>query len=449
MADIITRDDARALATRILEQSSADETEVRIESGLDGNTRFADNQISTSADSRTLDATILARFGTRSASVAFNRFDDRTITAATAKAERLATLAPENDEQMPLLGAQEFRSNNAFSDVTASLTADARVDAARGVIERATREGLVSTGFIQRVANAYAVTNSAGLFAYHRSTLASYTTTVRTRDGSGSGWAGSTHNAWSSMDAPVELADRAIAKARQSVGAVAIEPGAYTVLLEPTAVGNLVQLLRGALDARAAEEGRSYFSAVGGGTKIDTQVIDERLSLTSDPSDPLLLDRPFTGEGQPVERTNWIENGVLANLATSRYWAQRQDGVPLSSPTGINLYGGEGSVEDLIAQVTQGLLVTRFWYIRGVDPRSLLYTGLTRDGVFRIEDGRIVGAVKNMRFNESVAAMLNNVDAIGGAVRVVASESGGLGPPVVVPPLVVRDFHLTSVSEAV
>ena len=449
MTDIITQDEARALARRILEQSSADEAEVRITSGIDGNTRFAGNQVTMAGDAKDLEATLLARFGTRAASVTFNRFDDRSIAGAAAKAEQFAVLAPENDEQLPLLGPQSYDPVDAFADVTAEMNASGRVDAARGVIERANREGLVSTGVIQRVANAYAVANSEGLFAYHRSTLASYTTTVRTPNDDGSGWAGTTHNDWTRMDAPIVLADRAIDKARRSVGAVAVEPGAYTVLLEPTAVGNLVRLMRGSLDARSAEDGRSIFSAVGGGSQLGNPVIDERLSFLSDPADPRVLDRPFTADGQPVGRTAWIENGVLTNLAANRFWATEQDREPIPPPDGIMLTGGTGSVDDLLASVDRGLLVTRFWYIRGVNARRLLYTGLTRDGVFMIENGSITGAVRNLRFNQSVLEMLNNVEAVGEPVRVVASESGGLGAPVVVPPLVVRDFHFTSTSEAV
>jgi hypothetical protein len=176
--------------------------------------------------------------------------------------------------------------------------------------------------------------------------------------------------------------------------------------------------------------------------------MDERVTVYSDPEDPDLLERPFTDEGLPVGRTTWIEGGVLANLAYDRYWADRQGRDPLPRAGGIKFPGQSGSVRDLIEGVDFGVLVTRFWYIRGVDPRTLKYTGLTRDGTFLIENGRVTAAVKNLRFNESIVAMLNNVEAVGEAVRVVASESGGLGPAVVVPPLVVRNFHFTSVSDA-
>jgi predicted Zn-dependent protease len=246
-----------------------------------------------------------------------------------------------------------------------------------------------------------------------------------------------------------QLAEQAIEKARGSVEASPINPGAYTVVLEPTAVGNLVQLLRFSLDARAADEGRSFFSKQGGGTKTGDVVIDERLTLFSDSSDPDLLTSPFTSDGEPVGRTSWIENGVLSSLAHSRFWADRQGKEARPLAGGLKLIGGSGTTEDLIQMVDQGLLVTRFWYIRAVDRRTMLFTGMTRDGVFLIQDGKVTRPVNNLRFNESPIAMLNNLHAIGSSVRVVASESGGFGAPVVVPPLIARDFHFTSVSEAV
>jgi predicted Zn-dependent protease len=219
--------------------------------------------------------------------------------------------------------------------------------------------------------------------------------------------------------------------------------------LEPTAVGNLLQLLQSALAARAADEGHSFFSRQGDGTRIGEQVIDERLSVLSDPTDPDLLAPPFAADGMPLSHTKWIENGVLQNLEYDRYWASRQGREPLPRGGGIKLTGAEGTTDDLVSTVNRGLLVTRFWYVRPVDQRRLMYTGLTRDGMFLIEDGRIVRPVSNMRFNESIVSILNNVESIGAAVRVVASESGGLGVPVVVPPVVVRDFHFTSGSDAI
>ena len=223
-------------------------------------------------------------------------------------------------------------------------------------------------------------------------------------------------------------------------------------MLEPTAAGNLVSLLAFSMNARPADEGRSFFSRRGGGNRIGEKVADERITISSDPRDPDLLTSPFTGEGLPVGRTAWIENGVLKNLAYDRFWADKQGMKPTPFAGGYRLEGtgAAPSLEELIKGVERGLLVTRFWYIRAVDQRTLLYTGITRDGVFLIERGEVSRAVNNFRFNESPVAMLNNLVAVGKPERVSSSESGDVGgPAVVVPPLVVKDFAFTSVSEAV
>jgi predicted Zn-dependent protease len=307
---------------------------------------------------------------------------------------------------------------------------------------------MVATGLIQSNASALAVANSKGLFAYGRQTGVAMTTTVRTPDGTGSGWAGASSNAWSDLD-PAALGARAIEKAKASMNPVAIEPGRYTVVLEPTAVGNLVQLIAGALNARSADEGRSFFSKQGGGTKIGQKVVDERVTISSDPLDPDTLGLTFTGEGMPGKKVTWIENGVVKNLAYDRYWAAKQGVQPTAAGGGLRMSGGDATLESMIAGTQRGLLVTRFWYIRPVDPRTILYTGLTRDGTFLIENGKITRAVKNLRYNESPIFMLNNVEALGKPVRVSASEDGSPGQAIVVPPIKARDFTFTSLSDAV
>ncbi|MGH7531032.1 MAG: metallopeptidase TldD-related protein, partial [Gemmatimonadales bacterium] len=312
--------------------------------------------------------------------------------------------------------------------------------------------GVVAAGLVQGVAGSSAVANGAGLFGYHAATEGVHTVTVRTPDGRGSGWAGTAHNDWSRVTPAAQLAARAVRKALGTSEPAALAPGKYTVVLEPTAVGNLLRLLGFALSARSADEGRSFFSKPGGGNKIGERVVDERLTLVSDPQDPDLLTEPFTGEGQPVKRTVWIQDGVLQHLAYDRFWAERQGKEAVPFPDGFRLQaaGAVAGLDELIRTVDRGLLVTRFWYIRGVDPRTLLFTGLTRDGVFLIERGEVTGAVQNFRFNESPVVMLNNLVAAGRPERISASESGDVGgAAVVVPPLVVRDFTFTSVSEAV
>jgi predicted Zn-dependent protease len=248
----------------------------------------------------------------------------------------------------------------------------------------------------------------------------------------------------------VALAERAIARALQSRGAAPLAPGRYTVLLEPTAVANLLNLLTGSLDARAADEGRSFFSRRGGGNRISEKVVDDRVTIVSDPGDPDLLQGPFTAEGEPIGRTVWVENGVVRNLAYDRYWAAKQGVESRPQGGGIRMSGTEATLDQLSAQVDRGLLVTRFWYIRSVDPRTITHTGLTRDGVLLIEHGKVTRAVQNFRFNESPITMLRNLVALGKPERVTSSETGGLGDTaMVVPPIVTREFNFTSVSEAV
>jgi predicted Zn-dependent protease len=447
-ARYLSREESEAIAKRVLGFATADETRVTISSGGQGNTRFAVNQISTAGDNYDARVTVRATFGKRSGSSSTNRLDDESLRRTVQMAEQLARLAPEDPEAMPELGPQQYEAGDAWRDGTAALDPTGRASAVRAITEPSRGAGLISTGYLEHEAGSFAVANNRGLFAYGRETGAVLTTTVRTSDGTGSGWAGATANDWTRID-PAALGARAIDKARRSVNPVAVEPGRYTVVLEPTAVGNLVQLIGRAFSARSAEEGRSFFSKAGGGTKIGEKVVDQRVTLVADPHDERAPTNTFNGEGLPVSRTTWIENGVVKTLAYDRYWAQRKNVAPTQAGGSLVMSGGDATLEDMIASTERGLLVTRFWYIRPVDPRTILYTGLTRDGTFLIENGKVTRAVKNLRFNESPIFMLNNVEAMGRPERVSASESGGVGQGVVVPPLKVRDFTFTSLSDAV
>ena len=447
-ARYLSRPDCEAIAKKVLGFAAADETRVSISSGVSGNTRFAVNQVSTAGDTYDAVVTVRSVFGRRGASATTNKLDDASLRAVVQRAEALARLAPEDPEALPELGAQQYRDSDAgWSETTATLDPSGRATAVRAVAEPARAASLTSTGYMETNAGAFAIANSKGLFAYRRQTASSMTTTVRTPDGTGSGWAGASHHDWSRIDAAA-LGARAIEKAKRSANPVAIEPGRYTVVLEPTAVANLVQLIAGSLGARNADEGRSFFSKPGGGNKIGMKVLDERVTLSSDPFDPETPGAPFTGDGTPVGPTTWIEKGVVKNLAYDRYWAQKNNATP-SSVSGLRMSGGTASLEDMIASTARGLLVTRLWYIRGVDPRTILFTGLTRDGTFLIENGKITRAVKNLRWNESPIFMLNNLEAMGVPVRVSASEDGSPGQAIVVPPVKARDFNFTSTSDAV
>jgi predicted Zn-dependent protease len=444
----LTRQEAEALLQRTLGFSRADQARANLQSGASGNTRFAVNQISTSGDVSNASLAVTSAFGLRVASATSNKFDDASLRRVVETSERLARLTPENPEYMGELGPQEYPTVEAYFEATAALDAETRARSVREITTRAQAAGLVSTGYLPYVAGSQAVATTRGLFAYGSSTRAALTTTVRTPDGTGSGWAGTGVSDWREVD-PAALGETAIEKARLSRDPVEVEPGPWTVILEPTAVANLVQRLAFSLNARAADEGRSFFSRPGGGNRMGERVVDERVTLRSDPTDPNLAGVPFGGDGLPNRPMTWIEDGVVRNLVYDRFWADRQGREPTGFPTGFAMSGGTATLEDMIASTERGLLVTRFWYIRSVDPRTILFTGLTRDGTFLVENGRIVHAVKNLRWNESPIALLNNVEMLGPSVPVGASESGDVGWPMMMPAIKARDFTFTSVSDAI
>jgi predicted Zn-dependent protease len=443
-----SRADMRRIADRVLELSGAEQARVNIVSGLQGNTRFAVNQVSTAGDVMNAQLVVTSSFGRQVASATTNGFDDDSLRRVVETSERLARLVPENPEYLGELGEQQYPEVSSFFESTAALDAAARAAAVEEVTRRARERDLVATGFLPFQAGSQAVATSRGLFAYGTATQATFTTTVRTPDGSGSGWAGTSVHDWSGVDAGA-LAERAIDKALRSRDPQPVEPGRWTVILEPTAVANMVGLMIQQMSARAADEGRSFFSRQGGGNRIGESFLDDRITIHSDPTDPLLLTQPFTGEGLPNRRTVWVENGTLANLIYDRFWAQRQQREPSGFPAGFAMSGGDATVDEMIASTERGLLVTRLWYIRAVDPRTILFTGLTRDGTFLIEDGRISHAVQNLRWNESPISILNAVRMMGRPERVSASESGDVSPAVIVPALKVEGFNFTSVSDAV
>jgi predicted Zn-dependent protease len=443
---VMTREQAQNLVEKVVKMSKADAIQVNVGGGYAANIRFADNRISTAGGVTTANLNVQSSFGPKHAVVATNDFTDAGLERAVRESEALAKLAPNDPESMPPLGPQQYEPVRSYFESTANLGPEGRAEAARVAIDSCKAAGdLKAAGFLQTGIGAGAVGNSAGLFAYQSGTSSNYTLTVRTNDGTGSGWAGADHPDWSQLDVK-GVAQRAIEKARSSRNPVAIEPGRYTVILEPQAVGDLVQLLAFAFDARAADEGRSAFSKQGGGTKIGEKIVDERVTLLSDPGDPQLLSNTFDGQGLPAHRVAWIENGVLKHLTYGRFWAQKKGQQPDAGTNAVKLAGGTQSSEELIASTPRGVLVTRLYYLRPVDPRTVLYTGLTRDGTFLIENGKISKAIKNFRFNESPLFMLNNLDAIGRAVRVAGTEAGG---DVVMPALKVRDFNFTSLSDAV
>lgn len=444
-AVVLTRAECEDVVQRALRASKADACRVSVNSSYDTNVRFADNQMSTSGITDNATVSITSFVGKRSATVLTNDLSVRGLEQAVAQSEALARLAPEDPESLPELGPQRYVEIPAWFDSTAQLSAEDRARAALSALQlsRASND-LQVAGYIECNASARAIGNSAGLFAFHRSTNADYTLTVRTADGTGSSWSGANENDWSTIDFAA-MATRTIERARASRDPRAVEPGRYTVIFEPQASADFLGAIRGVLGARQADEGRSAMSKPGGGTKVGERILDSRVTLISDPADAQVLGAPFDSDGLPLRRETWIENGVLKQLAYDRYWAQRQNqratgGGGSFGGGGTKMLGGNSSVDAMIRGTERGVLITRLWYLRPIDQRTLMYTGLTRDGTFLIENGRISRSVKNFRFNDSPLIMLNKVDAIGPSVR----TAGGVFPAVKA-----RDFSFTSLSDAV
>ncbi|MBA2627529.1 MAG: TldD/PmbA family protein [Gemmatimonadales bacterium] len=435
----LTEQEARAILTRVIRLSTAESCEAHISASSGGNLRFARNTVTTAGGSQNRALYVASSFGKRSATSNINQFDDDSLRRAVRESEELARLAPEDPEYMPPLPAQTYVPTRAYFDSTAAITPGFRAEAAAACIAPAKSRGCTAAGFLENSASWSAMMNSNGLFAYHRATGVNYSATVRTDDGTGSGYVTRDYNDASQLD--VAATSRiALDKAVASRDARAIEPGRYAVILEPEASIELIQDMMFSMDARAADEGRSFLAVPGGKTRVGEKLMDERVTIYSDPANAEVPGSPWNGDGRPAEKTRWIEKGVVRNMFYSRYWAAKQGRPATPPPSNLIMEGGTASVEDLIRDTARGVLLTRTWYIRFVDPQTLLLTGLTRDGTFFVENGRIKHAVKNFRWNDSPVIMLNNVDALGKPMRVRGC---------LIPPMRVRDFEFSSTSDAV
>lgn len=442
---IFSEEQARQILNKVVALSTADECTATLSGGEEGNIRFALNNVSTSGVVDNAELSVQVAFGKRVGTASVNAFDDASLERVVRRAEDLARLAPENPEFLPAIGPQEYRPSPTWSESTAAIDPEFRARVAADSIGPCREQDLVAAGFLEDSRGFQAFANSNGNFGYQRQTGFNYTCTVRTSDGRGSGWVGR-----SLKDASDFNADRdvrvAMRKASESSEARALEPGKYTVILEPAAAAGLVAFMMRFFDARTADEGRSFLSKKGGGNRLGEQVYDPQVNIIADPWNGIAPVMPWDGEGLPRERMPIIQDGKVAALNYSRYWAQQQGQRAVGRPGNIIMSGGNKSTADLIAGTERGILVTRTWYIRMVDPQTVLLTGLTRDGTFYIENGQIRYPLKNFRFNESPVIMLNNIDELGRPVRVAGDESS---LAMVLPPMKLRDFTFTSLSDAV
>jgi predicted Zn-dependent protease len=441
----MTPADLESLCARLLALTDADDATVHADHAQILNLRHANNDLTTNGLTSRTDLHLSVSYGQRSASIGFQPAGDDSLRDAVAKVQAMAKLAPENPELMPSPDPATFAPPLTFSEATAAVGPETALGWLRPVIEAARAAGTDCAGYLERSVVTSALASRRGLRVVQRQTSVDFSLTARTPTGGGSGWASTQVTDASGLDL-LPVARRAIDKALASRDPIERAPGRTTVILEPAAVRDLLALLAWALDRRDFDEGRSFLNALA---RKDEPILGQRLfgDRAHLRSDPLHAPAPCPthSAGLPLTRTPWIEDGVLKHLAADRFWARNRGVFPQPGPGNLVMPGDGTPLETLIAGVNDGVLVTRLWYLRLVRPESLLYTGLTRDGTFAIRGGELAGPVKNFRFNETPANVLRHLVASGIPERVLGSESE---LPAHVPPLVVEDFHLSSVSDA-
>jgi predicted Zn-dependent protease len=441
----LSRQHAEELFKKVLKYSTADETEAMMGSTFYSLTRFANNTIHQNVSEDGAYLSVRAVAGQRTARASTNKFDEASIRQVCEAALSLARLQPPDPELLPMPGPQTFRALERNDEETATLSPPARAEIVKGAIARAEQDHLTAAGIFSSGNSAQAIFNSRGLKSYHEESLSEFSVTML--DGSSSGWAKRSSPNWHELE-PEWLADRAAQKALTSREPHEVGAGKYTVILEPAAVLDLLGFLFFDFGGLAVQEKRSCLT-----DRVGEKIFGENIDVRDDVFHPLQSGAAFDGEGIPRQRVKLIEKGVVKNLVYARQTARLMKteptghGFPLpnefgEAPMNIVMEGGRTSAEEMIRSTERGILVTRLWYIREVDPYKKILTGMTRDGTFWIEDGEVRYGVKNFRFNQSVIAMLNQVEMMGPPTRTSGEESFDM----VVPAMKVRDFNFSSLT---
>jgi predicted Zn-dependent protease len=443
---MLSSKEAKNLIDKAIGYSKLAQCQVDVSWTEDAFIRFANNGITTSGFRITQQISISSvTEDKREGNAVVTEWNDDALQKGVKQAEDLARISKPNPEDMPALGAQKYLTLTNYDNYTAAARGDAMIPHVKAVIDAAKSGKLTAAGFIQRSANAVAVGNKAGLFGYHTYTDCSLTNTMRTAGGTSSGWASQTSVTLKDVNGEAVARISADKASRGTGKKKSLDPGKYTVVLEAAGVSDLMGLMAGNFDARSAEQGQSFLSKQGGGTHLGEKMFPEHITLRSDPLDTKLATTPWGPSLLPNQRIPWIDKGVVKNLFYDRYWALKAGKEPTPAAGNLVLEGQGHSDEELIASVDRGLLVTRLWYIRTLQPQTLQLTGLTRDGVFLIEKGQISDPVNNFRWNESPVRVLQNTKMLGRPARAQGAEAGSS----IVPAIVVADFNLASVSDAV
>ena len=421
---------------KVLAMASAGETLVSLAGGPEATTRVADNVITQNVYKETVRLSITCAYGKSHGTASTSDISDRGLRSVVARAQAIASLSPPDPEYMPLLPAGETRKYlkiNAYAKRTADLDPKTKARALASAAGKIRTLKMRLSGAFNTSTWFIAVGNSAGLRAYDRQSFADAHLTVLGR--TGSGWAQKLSYDAADIDL-ARIAAEAAQTARKSENPGGVEAGKYSVIMSPAAVGDLLEFVFYLLSAKAADEGRSFLRG-----KLGKRIFGRNINIWTDPSDPRCPRMPFHGDGMGRRTIDWFRNGVVANLNYSRFWARKKRKKPTGWPCNIIMEGGASSVEDMISETKLGLLISRFWYIRYVDEMIPSVTGMTRDGLFLIRDGKIVKPVRQMRFNENMVSVLNRVESLGEPR--LAGETG----MTCVPPLKVRDFNFTSTTK--
>jgi predicted Zn-dependent protease len=449
-----SREEIKALTDKVLNMAKADAVEVEFNGGERSGTRWANSTITVNLVQLDQQVSVTVRHGQKSGTASTREFDDESLKAMVDEANEAAQTARDNPNLPPLVkGPQDYVPVDAALPAMVNFGPGERAEMVKKSVAVCDKKGALGSGYIPKNYQTTCSANSEGLFAYYQYAEAGMILTCRTQDGRGSGWAGITGVKDLSLIDAAKISEIAADKAVKSQKPRALEPGRYTVILESRPAARFLSLMTGIFNARAVETGpRSYLSGKErGASKLGEKVFSDLVTIKSDIGNPILRQTPIMADGTAARPVTWVEKGVLKNLYYDNQYAARAKKEPTRATPNMSLVleGSNQSVEQMIKSTRRGLLVSFFWYIRAVDQPTLLNTGMTRDGLFLIENGEIAGPVQNFRWNMSPLVGFNNVTAIGESVPMHTGEAYDGPGSALVPAVRIEDFYMTSVSPAV
>jgi predicted Zn-dependent protease len=463
---MVKKEQAGDIFDRIRKLSTADGVEVLFSGGRFALTRFANNTIHQNVAEENYSVSVRAVFDGRTARASTNKFDDESLRQVVRASENLAGAQHADPDLLPMPDAREAEGSlgsstpapSRFFESTAHVTPELRAEGVKKIVGVADKYKLTTAGIFSSSESVEGIFNSRGLSQWHAQTSAEVSITMLASDSSG--WQKNNSPDVRNLD-PVALAETAAKKAVESAHPREIPAGKWTVILEPSATLDIVGFMFWDFSGMAILDQRSFLTG-----RIGTKLFGDNITICDDVAHPLQTGSPFDGEGVRRQKVGLIENGVVKCVVYARATAEKMKRSEYRDKVGPVEATGHGfalpnemgempqnivfapvsnsqTVDQMIASTERGILVTRLWYIREVEPFEKMLTGMTRDGTFLIENGRVQGGVRNFRFNESLIHMLSNVDAMSAPVRSSGDESFDM----VVPAMKIRDFNFTEVTK--